>query len=154
MKLRFSALLALSLFASGLALAADAEISLPTIPELRQQLATVKQELPNKRGVSASDKTQVANAIERIESTLGDATLYSSLSQAQQTAIVNDFGLVEGVYHNRGDQRMVCERSRTIGSNRLQTTCKTAAQWEAIRVRSRQDLDSAAGRACTGPGCT
>lgn len=154
MKSRYSAFLALSLFAAAIAFAADAELSLPTIPELRQQLATVKQELPNKRGVSENEKIQVSNAISRIESTLGDATLYSSLSQSQQTAIVNDFGLVEGVYHNRGDQRMVCERTKPVGSNRFQTNCKTAAQWEAIRKRSREQMEAESGRACTQMGCT
>jgi hypothetical protein len=153
MKASFVAMfLGFALFTTA-ASAADTEFVLPTVPELKQQIATVKTQLPGKRGISAADKQLVSGAIGRIERTLGDTTLYSSLSQSEQLSLVNDFTLIEGLYHGRGEQRMVCERSRRVGSNRINTTCKTAAQWEAERVQAREHLHTEAGRACTQVGC-
>lgn len=41
------------------------------------------------------------------------------------------------------DERMVCKAERTIGSNRVQRVCRSAAQIEREREAARSQLDKA-----------
>lgn len=43
--------------------------------------------------------------------------------------------------NNRDENRMVCRRERTVGSNRPQKVCLTRQQWQEQRDNSRQMMD-------------
>lgn len=132
-----------------------AGVSLPTIPELRVQMAKLKTDLASPRNeYTNAQRAEMGNAIARIESRLGDRTTYASLTLDQQVAIVNDVSLLHSAVAARDqDDKMICEKSRKIGTNRISTMCRTAAQWAAIRKSSQDALNDEAFRACTGPGC-
>jgi hypothetical protein len=67
----------------------------------------------------------------------------------------NTLEWIEATLNKEDDQRMVCVRERTIGSNRVTRTCRTEAQWAEARERAREQMLK--GGACTdlgGVGCS
>ncbi|RPE76997.1 hypothetical protein EDC50_2250 [Vulcaniibacterium tengchongense] len=57
----------------------------------------------------------------------------SELSETDRIAVFNALEAVEAIVNQAEDERMVCERHKPVGSNRLQTVCKTVAQRRAER---------------------
>lgn len=77
------------------------------------------------------------------------------LTEDQRMQAFNTLEWIEAAINNEDDQRMVCIRERTIGSNRLTRVCRTESQWAEARERAREQLLSRG--ACTdlgGVGCT
>lgn len=139
---------------SGVAAGQNSAVSLPTVPELRKQVLTVKSRLATDRKISASDREKISGAVNRIEMNLGDTQLYSSLSAEVQVEIINDVSLIEGIATDRGDDRLVCKRGKTVGSNRISSVCHTAAHWAELRASSEEAVRREDNRACTTVGCT
>lgn len=63
------------------------------------------------------------------------------LSEAQRIATFNSLEWIEAAINNEDDERMICRRERTIGSNRVTRTCRTEAQMATERERAREELD-------------
>lgn len=141
----------LAIGAVATAAAAEDSLSLPTIPELRQQLSQLQRDLPGDRALSADKKSEISAAMARIEQRIQGRDTYGSMDDAQRTEMVNDVSLIHFALANKDDDRLICKQERKIGSNRMSSTCATAAQWEEARKRSQEALD-AQGRACNQTG--
>lgn len=141
----------LAIGAVATAAAAEDSLSLPTIPELRQQLSQLQRDLPGDRALSADKKSEISAAMARIEQRIQGRDTYGSMDDAQRTEMVNDVSLIHFALANQDEDRLICKQERKIGSNRMSSTCATAAQWEEARKRSQEALD-AQGRACNQTG--
>jgi hypothetical protein len=62
------------------------------------------------------------------------------LPERSRIEAFNTLEWIEAVVNKEDDERMVCIRERTIGSNRLTRTCRTAAQWAEARERAREQM--------------
>lgn len=151
--LLLTASLALSLGLAAVHANEEASIALPTVPELRQQIQSAKATLSGGK-FSPLQREEAARAIARIETRLQGSDRYSVLSQAEQVDMVNDVSLLHGLLANAEDERMVCRREKPVGSNRISSVCKSAAEWERLRAKSRTNLEDSINRACTNVGCT
>lgn len=77
------------------------------------------------------------------------------LPEAKRVEAFNILEWIEATINKQSDERMVCIREKTIGSNRMTRTCRTESQWAEARERAREQLSR--GGACTdlgGVGCT
>lgn len=63
------------------------------------------------------------------------------LSAEQRMQAFNTLEWIEATINNEEDERMVCTREKTIGSNRVARVCKTTAQIEAEREQVRNNFD-------------
>ncbi len=142
----------LAIGSAALTASAEDSVSLPTIPELRQQLSQLQRDLPGDRKLSAEKKTEVQEAMARIEQRIQGRDIYASMSDSERTAMVNDVSLIHFALASKDDDRLICKQERKIGSNRMSSTCATAAQWEEAQRRAREELERNSG-ACTGGGC-
>ena len=50
---------------------------------------------------------------------------------------------IEAAINNQEDERLICRREKTIGSNRTTRICRTAAQMEIERELARDQIDQA-----------
>lgn len=128
-------------------------MALPTVPELREQLKSVKAALSEGK-LSPLQRDEAGRAIARIETRLQGSDRYSVLSAAEQVDMVNDVSLLNGLMAGAENERMVCRREKPLGSNRISSVCKTAGEWERLRAKSRTNLEDSINRACTNVGCT
>lgn len=65
----------------------------------------------------------------------------SELTERDRTEVFNTLEWIEGTVNNTGDERLVCERTRKTGTNRLVRTCKTERQWREYREYTRRELE-------------
>lgn len=70
-----------------------------------------------------------------------DSHDYKDLNSEQRLQAFNSLEAISGLLNNEDDERMVCERVKTVGSNRVDRVCMTVAQRELSRERARENLD-------------
>lgn len=65
----------------------------------------------------------------------------ADLTEEQQLSAFNTLEWIEATINREYDNRLVCVREKTVGSNRISRTCRTADQWQEARERAREELD-------------
>lgn len=63
------------------------------------------------------------------------------LNPRDRTEAFNILEWIEGTVNNTGDERVVCERTRKTGSNRMVRTCRTEREWREARERARRQME-------------
>ena len=63
------------------------------------------------------------------------------LTEAQRTEVTTTLAWIDAKLKEADDERMVCERRKTIGSNRRERVCMTAAQMRAQREATRDNME-------------
>jgi hypothetical protein len=63
------------------------------------------------------------------------------LTERDRTEVFNTLEWIEATVNNTGDERLVCERTRKTGTNRLVRTCKTEREWREYREFTRRELE-------------
>lgn len=66
------------------------------------------------------------------------------LTADQRMRAFNTLEWIEAAINNEDDDRMVCTRERTIGSNRVTRVCRTEAQMREQRERAREEISTRA----------
>lgn len=72
------------------------------------------------------------------------------LSQDQRMEAFNTLEWIEAAINNAEDERMICKREKTLGSNMDKRVCKTVAQRREEQEAARRSID----RGCAGGVCT
>lgn len=86
-------------------------------------------------------RRQVAEAFDRMETVLEGKATMKDLRQDDRVALINDQELINVLLTQaRIDSRQVCKREKRVGSHRLTSTCRTAAEWKRASEQSREDI--------------
>ena len=64
------------------------------------------------------------------------------LEQAQREEVFSDMHWIDAAIARAENERLVCEYTRTIGSNRKQRVCRTVEQIRTEQERAREQLNS------------
>ena len=92
--------------------------------------------------ISADDRRAVVAAFDRMSGVLAGKQSMDELRQDDRVALINDQELVNVLLTRaKTDSRMVCKRERRVGSHRLTSTCRTAAEWKRASEQSREDIE-------------
>jgi hypothetical protein len=92
--------------------------------------------------ISDEDRAAVAQAFDRMQAVLAGKQSMDDLRQDDRVALINDQELVNALLTKaKIDSRMVCKRERRVGSHRLTSTCRTAAEWKRASEQSREDIE-------------
>lgn len=149
--------------AATFAVALSAACCLPAIaqttstPQVEAQPPTVRQIVDQQRRLRADvvaqkgafkDLTQVerdelTKKQDRILQLLDGRDDISQLRVEEKVEVFNHLEWVSAVVRNAEEDRQVCERSRTVGSNRFQVVCMTAKEYRDHKERARQSLRTA-----------
>lgn len=66
---------------------------------------------------------------------------YGDLSDAERATVLDTREWISERTERRDDDRMVCERVRKIGSNRVERVCMTAGERDRQREQARQAME-------------
>ena len=125
--------------ASPVVLASSTQAEVDARQPFAQQHERIERDLAGGKvysELSAADRSQVRQALDRMSQALGDGDI-QSMSQERRVAVFNDQELVNGLLTRaREDSRLVCRREKTVGSNLPVSVCHTVAE------RRRQSDDS------------
>jgi hypothetical protein len=123
---------------------------------IRAQQAEIREDARAGRGIYANlSETQRTELFSRQDATLrlieGKQTP-DELSEPERVKLFNQLEAIEALVNEAEDQRMICERVSTIGTNRKQRVCKTVAQ-RRQEMQMAQDMLNR-GANCVGATCT
>lgn len=94
------------------------------------------------RGISAKAQAEVIQRQDRLLRMFEGKQTYEDLSEEQRLLAFNDLEWIESTLNKEDDDRMICRKERTLGSNRLKRVCRTAKQMAEESERAREDLDN------------
>lgn len=99
---------------------------------IRAQQEQLRAELgaPNGRlkVLSATRRERLVHHQNLVLSQLEGVERTTDLSEADQIAVFNSLEAIEAIVNTAEDDRMVCRRSKPVGSNRPTTVCRSVAQ--------------------------
>ncbi|GAB3100255.1 hypothetical protein [Lysobacter terrae] len=113
--------------------------------DIRNQQAEIRAGVVAKSGryrdMPETTRNELLLRQTRMLSTIDGKKVPTDLDQEQRTRVFNDLEWIEAAINRTQDERLVCEYTRTIGSNRKQRVCRTAEQIRLEHERSRDELD-------------
>ncbi len=133
----------------GLSAAAQAASEKPVVQMDRQapvaeQVRKVEKALDNGEyaEISADDRAQVRQSLERITLRVGDRQTAQELPPAVQNEVFNDQERINTILTRaHADSRLVCQHTRSTGSNMPKSRCLTVAERRRIEERGKALLN-------------
>ncbi|AWH30265.1 hypothetical protein [Stenotrophomonas sp. YAU14A_MKIMI4_1] len=108
------------------------------------QISTIRADLAKGElysEISAGERAKVSDALTRIQAAI-DRSGGAELSSGQQVSVFNDQEIVNTVLTRaKDDSRMICKRTRAVGSNMVTSQCMTVAQRRALRRDSQREMN-------------
>ena len=133
----------------GLSAAAQAASEKPVVQMDRQapvaeQVRKVEKALDNGEyaEISADDRAQVRQSLERITLRVGDRQTAQELPPAVQNEVFNDQERINTILTRaHADSRLVCQHIRSTGSNMPKSRCLTVAERRRIEEKGKALLN-------------
>ena len=92
-------------------------------------------------GMSKSRREELLERQQRIMEATEGKQSFDELDATQREAVSDDVAWIDRTIRDAQDNRMVCERRKTIGSNRKERVCMTVAQQREMRERARAQFE-------------
>ena len=102
-----------------------------------------------------SKKRELFGRQDHVLQLIGDHARTTELNERQQIDLFNNLEAIQAIVNSAEDERMICQRERPVGSNRIRTICKTVAQRRADRDAVERDTGRRTiecSEAAMGPG--
>lgn len=127
--------------------APQAETQPPTLRQIVDQQKQLRADVVSKKGafkdLTQVERDELTKKQDRILQLLEGRDDISQLRAEESVEVFNHLEWVSAVVRNAEEDRQVCERSRTVGSNRFQVVCMTAKEYREHKERARQSLRTA-----------
>jgi hypothetical protein len=133
----------------------------PTRDEILAQQREIRAEVVAKKGafkdLSQAERDNLVQVQDRVITLLEANASIDDLNADQRIALFNDIEHVIAAVKNAENNRKICERSRSVGSNRHQVVCMTALEYQRYQERTRNSLRrgqqcNTSAAACTSGG--
>lgn len=126
------------------AAAPAAETQQPTVRQIVDQQRQLRADVLAKKGafkdLTQIERDELTKKQDRILQLLEGRDDVSQLRAEERVELFNHLEWVSAVVRNAEEDRKVCERSRTVGSNRFQVVCMTAKEYREHKERARQSM--------------
>jgi len=129
---------------------ADAEIrtqATAPIADIRAQQLELREELTAKNGpyknMSPGKRNELMARQDQLLTLIDGKATLEELSEADKALAFDSLEWINATIADNDDHRIVCERTRPVGSNRVERVCSTVAERRASReaaLRSMGDL--------------
>ena len=95
--------------------------------------------------ISAAKRADLLARQKELLDMLAGKTTAKELSDAQRTFAHDTLALIDAAVVDDDEDRLVCRREKTIGSNMVTRKCRTVAQIRADQERARETMVSGSG---------
>lgn len=147
--------LSCALGATSLVVLASADPQQLTIRDIVTQQTQLRAQVAAGKGafkdMNKSERQALIERQDRVLSMLGGAQTLDEMPPDQRAQVFNELEWIKAAVSQAEDDRMVCEYTRAVGSNRLQSVCMTAKKQRELRAATQESLrrggkcDSCAG---------
>ena len=140
---------------------AESATAQPTRDEILAQQRKLRADVIAAKGafkdLSQAERDNLVVVQDRVIALLEANGSINDLNADQRLALFNDLEHVIAAVKNAEDNRKVCERTRSVGSNRYQVVCMTALEYQRYQDRTRNSLRrgqmcNTSAAACTSGG--
>lgn len=141
--MRNALLFAVLLLASLPAFATDVKQNTDAKTILSQQ-SEIRTEALGRKGrykdMDESQRTALFQHQDTVNRLLQGVDNTADLAPDQRMTVFNALEAVEAIVNKAEDERMVCEKTKPIGSHRPERVCKTVAQRREERLKAEQNM--------------
>lgn len=109
--------------------------------QIREDVIAVKGRY---RDISPSKRVDLLSKQAGLLAMLEGKATTDDLSEHQQIEVFNTLEWIEAAINNAEDERMVCRREKTLGSNRLTRVCRTVEEERLAKERAREQFNRGA----------
>jgi hypothetical protein len=93
------------------------------------------------KNVSANKRDELLSRQARMLATLDGKQTFADLTDTQKVEVFNTLEWIQATINNTEDERVVCRRGRTLGSQRVNQLCRTQAEWREYRDSARTTME-------------
>lgn len=115
-----------------------------TIRDIVKQQTALRAQVAAGKGpfkdMEKRDREEMIAHQDRVLQMIGDRQTIDDMPADQRTELFNELQWIDATVAKAQDERMVCEYTRSVGSNRMQSVCMTAAQRQKLRDRAQSEL--------------
>lgn len=94
------------------------------------------------KDMPAKTKTELLSRQSEVLAIVDGKTSAEDLSDDERLTVFNHLEWIEAAINKAQDERMVCTREKTLGSNRAQRVCKTQRQIDEEKEYARMNMNS------------
>lgn len=138
------------LLALAMPMVASADNDELKFDDIRTQQAEIRAGVVARTGrykeMAPSERTELMNRQTEVLAMIEGKSGPSELNPDQRIKVFNHLEWIEAAINKSADERLICERRATIGSNRKERVCRTAAQIREARERARSEMETSGGR--------
>jgi hypothetical protein len=136
--------LTVALGATSLAVMASADPQQLTIRDIVTQQTQLRAQVAAAKGafkdMEKRDRVALMERQDRVIAMLGGNQSFEEIPPDQRTEVFNDLEWIKAAVTKAEDERMVCEYTRAVGSNRMTSVCMTAKQQSENRDGAQESL--------------
>jgi hypothetical protein len=125
------------ILANDIAVSTDARAIVAQQSQLKAEVETGAERF---KSLSPDKRANLLARQNRVLAMLEGRELSTELSQQQQLDLFNELEAISAIVNDAEDERIICERTRPVGSNRPMRVCRTVAQRRAEQSGIEQRL--------------
>jgi hypothetical protein len=123
------------------------------LAQQRQIRAEVEQRSGRYKEMPAAERETLLREQDKVFSLLRDRSAITDLPESERIVVFNSLESISAIVNREPDEKLVCERTRKVGSNRTETVCMTAAERAARREAASKMADRNAACLRAGDSC-
>lgn len=132
------------LFMTSMVVMAAADPQQLTIRDIVTQQTQLRSQVTAGKGafkdMSKAERKALAERQDRVLQMLGGSQTLEDMPPDQRTVVFNDLEWIKAAVTKAEDDRLICEYTRVVGSNRMTSVCMTAKEQREYRDGSQQSL--------------
>jgi len=110
------------------------------LDQQRQIRVEVEQRSGRYKDLPAAERETLLREQDKVFTLLRDRSAITDLPEADRIVVFNSLESISAIANRAPDEKLVCERTRKVGSNRTETVCMTAAERRARREADAKAL--------------
>jgi len=110
------------------------------LDQQRQIRVEVEQRSGRYKDLPAKERETLLREQDKVFTLLRDRSAVTDLPEADRIVVFNSLESISAIVNRAPEEKLVCERTRKVGSNRTETVCMTAAERRARREADAKAL--------------
>lgn len=123
------------------------------LTQQRQIRTEVEQRNGRYKDLPAAERESLLREQDKVFTLLRDRAAITDLPESDRIVVFNSLESISAIVNRAPEEKLVCERTRKVGSNRTETVCMTAAERAARRDAASKMADRNAACMRSGDSC-
>lgn len=127
----------------------------PTLQDIVSEQTSLRAKVVSGKGafkdMDRSERDELAKHQQRVIDTLAGVSSLEELRGDQRADVFNELEWIKAAITKAEDDRMVCEYTSSVGSNRRESKCMSTRRQRELREQSKNTLQQA--QTCGDEGC-